>query len=94
MAALAVKASLALAAAAEEKRGLGRRMIHVMPVETVGGVSEEEEEEEIARFEKFDEFSYGNSESKKKKTGMGVSLRVKLVGRRFTRMWTIDELDE
>ncbi|KAG1358976.1 hypothetical protein COCNU_08G004220 [Cocos nucifera] len=62
MAALAVKASLALAAAVE-KRGHERRMIQVMPVEAVGGVSKEEEE--IFRLEKL-EFSFGNSESKKK----------------------------
>ena len=67
MAALAVKASLALAAA-EEKRGHGRRMIdQVMPVEVVGGASEGEEK--IFRWEKFDEFIHGNSKSKKRRQG-------------------------
>ncbi|XP_038988092.1 uncharacterized protein LOC120112581 [Phoenix dactylifera] len=90
MAALAVKASLALAAA-EERGGHGRRMIQVMPVEVVGGVSEEEEER-LARLERFDGFSHGISVSRKK-TGIGASLRVKLVGRASRmRLSTIDEL--
>ncbi|XP_010932162.1 uncharacterized protein [Elaeis guineensis] len=89
MAALAVKASLALAVAVETRR----RTIQVMPVEAVSGVSEEEEE--IFSLKKFDEFSYGISESKRK-TGMSASLRVKLVGRRFNRLRlsTIGELGE